>query len=311
MIGTLYAWLMYRSPGRRALFMLASLLVPIVANWLRAFLIVMLGHLSNNRIAAGVDHLIYGWVFFSVVIFALFVTGARWREDPAPQVGPIVGRASACRSQLALGAVGSLCVLAVWPLLANAMLVPVDPRPIVAAAPTAAKGWSETLIEAARWRPRLHQPRAIGHWRYLANGDDVAVHVGWFRAQAPGSELASSLNQVAGEQSGWSQIFRGEIVADLGGVPVVWRDIVVRGESGSYERLWIGYWLGERWTASDMQAKLELTLDRLNRRADTSAWVALATPHEPDMPHRSEGALRGFVAGMGPSLQRALQESMQ
>src|SRR5690349_8739025 len=60
MIGTIYSALAYRSTRRRAMFMAAAILVPIVANWLRAYMIVMLGHLSNNKLAVGVDHIIYG-----------------------------------------------------------------------------------------------------------------------------------------------------------------------------------------------------------------------------------------------------------
>jgi exosortase A len=62
--GTLFAYLTYRSLTRRLVFVAASVVFPIVANWLRAYLIVMLGHLTDNRLAAGVDHLIYGWVLF-------------------------------------------------------------------------------------------------------------------------------------------------------------------------------------------------------------------------------------------------------
>ncbi|MCC6197555.1 MAG: exosortase A, partial [Burkholderiales bacterium] len=51
--GSLYAYLNYRSVRRRAIFVGVSILVPIVANWARAYLIVMLGHLSNNTIAVG------------------------------------------------------------------------------------------------------------------------------------------------------------------------------------------------------------------------------------------------------------------
>jgi len=84
LVGALYAWQMYRSPLRRVAFLLASVVVPIVANWLRAYFIVMLGHFSDNRIAAGVDHLIYGWIFFGIVIAIMFAIGATWREDDTP-----------------------------------------------------------------------------------------------------------------------------------------------------------------------------------------------------------------------------------
>ena len=51
MVGTLFAYLNYRSWKRRLAFMLVALAVPLVANWLRAYIIVMLGHLSGNKIA--------------------------------------------------------------------------------------------------------------------------------------------------------------------------------------------------------------------------------------------------------------------
>jgi len=85
MVGTLFAYLQYRSARRRWAFVGIAILVPIVANWVRAYLIVMMGHLSGNRLAAGVDHLIYGWLFFGVVIGLMFVLGMWWHE-PAQAV---------------------------------------------------------------------------------------------------------------------------------------------------------------------------------------------------------------------------------
>ncbi|MBL0150818.1 MAG: archaeosortase/exosortase family protein [Ideonella sp.] len=84
MVGSLFGYLNYQSNKRRWIFVGLSLLVPVLANWVRAYMIVMLGHLSNNRLATGVDHLVYGWVFFGVVIMGLFTIGARWAEPPVP-----------------------------------------------------------------------------------------------------------------------------------------------------------------------------------------------------------------------------------
>ena len=81
-VGTLYAYLTYTSLKRRLTFILVALIVPIVANWLRAYMIVMLGHLSGNKLAVGVDHLIYGWIFFGIVIAIMFLIAMRW-ADPA------------------------------------------------------------------------------------------------------------------------------------------------------------------------------------------------------------------------------------
>ena len=90
MVGTLYAYLYYRSMTRRIAFVLFSIVVPIVANWARAYMIVMIGHLTENRLAVGVDHLIYGWVFFGVVMLIMFWIGARWREDEPSRQSAVI-----------------------------------------------------------------------------------------------------------------------------------------------------------------------------------------------------------------------------
>ena len=47
---------------------------------MRAYAIVMIAHLSGMKLALGVDHFIYGWVFFGILIFLLMWLGAMWNE---------------------------------------------------------------------------------------------------------------------------------------------------------------------------------------------------------------------------------------
>jgi len=93
-LGVLYAYLQFRTLRYRLGFMALAIVVPIVANWIRAYMIVMLGHLSNMQIATGVDHLIYGWLFFGIVMGLLFWFGSRWRE-PAASAGATTASATA------------------------------------------------------------------------------------------------------------------------------------------------------------------------------------------------------------------------
>ena len=79
-LGALYAYLSFCSLRLRVAFMGIALAVPILANSMRAFIIVMLGHFSGNEIATGVDHLVYGWLFFGIVMFALFSIGGWLRK---------------------------------------------------------------------------------------------------------------------------------------------------------------------------------------------------------------------------------------
>ncbi|MGB9110211.1 MAG: exosortase A, partial [Telluria sp.] len=90
-LGCLYAYLTYRSMARRFLFIGLAMVVPVIANGLRAYMIVMIGHLSGMALATGVDHLIYGWLFFGLVMFVMFWIGSFWREDvPKDDVGAAV-----------------------------------------------------------------------------------------------------------------------------------------------------------------------------------------------------------------------------
>ena len=81
--GVLYAITLFRSPGRRAIFIVISFVVPIVANGIRGLGIVLLGHWLGSAEAGAADHLIYGWVFFSSVILLLALAGIPFRQDEA------------------------------------------------------------------------------------------------------------------------------------------------------------------------------------------------------------------------------------
>jgi exosortase A len=84
--GCLYALLMYRSPLRRTLFILVSVVVPVIANGFRALGIVVLGHVLGSAKAAATDHVLYGWMFFSIVILLLVILGLPFREDGQPRL---------------------------------------------------------------------------------------------------------------------------------------------------------------------------------------------------------------------------------
>lgn len=86
--GVFYALLNYRSPGRRLLFVAASIVVPVFANGVRALGIVVFGAILGSASAAAADHVIYGWVFFSLVMLLLVAGGMPFREDPLDPAAP-------------------------------------------------------------------------------------------------------------------------------------------------------------------------------------------------------------------------------
>src|SRR6185312_14254003 len=106
---------------RRLIFIAVSIVVPVVANGFRALGIVWLGHLMGSAQAAAADHIIYGWIFFSIVILLLVVLGLPFRQDtlPAPSTSRPVPPPPVPLA-LSLRAAGSLALCAViGPLLAG------------------------------------------------------------------------------------------------------------------------------------------------------------------------------------------------
>ncbi len=312
-VGCLYAYLSYRSPLRRATFVALSLAVPLVANWIRAYMIVMLGHLSGNQIAVGADHLLYGWVFFGVVMAILFWVGARWRDDPRSLVP--ASAAAPPRSGSARGGgpvlpvlVGTLALTAIFPVL-NAQLGHASTTPASALGPIAGRnGWSNAAEPLSSWRPDVANASAELVQTFAKDGARVGLFIAFFRDAAPGAKAITSTNQlVRTTNKQWAQVASDEIAAQVGGQP--WRTrtaVVVRNR----ERLavWQWYWVDGRVTTSDLVAKLYEILALVQGHGDPAAWIVLFTPTERGE-EQVRATLQAFVTDMQEPLAAALRHA--
>jgi exosortase A len=77
----LYALLIFRSTTRRLVFIAVAVTVPVIANGFRALGIVWLGHELGSAKAGATDHVLYGYIFFSIVLFILILLGLPFRQD--------------------------------------------------------------------------------------------------------------------------------------------------------------------------------------------------------------------------------------
>ncbi|MFL0356471.1 exosortase A [Erythrobacter sp. GH1-10] len=62
---------------RRLAFLAASIVIPILANGVRAWGTIYIAQSQGVEFAAGFDHIFYGWIFFAIVVVVLL--GAAWR----------------------------------------------------------------------------------------------------------------------------------------------------------------------------------------------------------------------------------------
>ena len=91
-IGVLLAYLNYQKIGKRIAFILFCAVVPVLANGVRAFGIMVIGYISDMKYATGADHLIYGWFFFAFVTVLIFVVGMVGNDKAPVLSAPVEGK---------------------------------------------------------------------------------------------------------------------------------------------------------------------------------------------------------------------------
>jgi len=87
--GNIYAYLSFRTLPKQILFVFISIFIPILANALRVYGIILTAHLTDMEYAAGADHLIYGGVFYAIILFVLILIGERYRDKNVSFTPPI------------------------------------------------------------------------------------------------------------------------------------------------------------------------------------------------------------------------------
>ncbi|MFB0935686.1 MAG: exosortase A [Propionivibrio sp.] len=311
MVGTLFAYLTYSSVKRRLIFVGVSVLVPIVANWLRAYMIVMLGHLSGNKLAVGVDHLIYGWLFFGIVIMIMFWIGVRWREDDESITVQPVRQDPRQNNQGSQGwlkaAIPALILVVVWPLAEWQIERHAKPEVTAIRAIEPGRGWQSLPGDLADWTPRFEKPSAYMNNAYAKNDRKVGLYVAFYRNQGAERKLVTSTNVlVRSNDPFWKRTAGGSRSLGVDGNTINVRTVELSGADASKLVVWQWYWINGRLTASDALAKAYTALNRLVGLGDDSAVIILYT-HKQER-EATEAVLQDFVASHASAIERTLQQ---
>ena len=295
MVGVVYAAISYRSAWRRAAFIAASIVVPLVANWLRAYMIVMIGHLSDNKLAVGVDHIIYGWVFFGVVMGLLFWVGSFWAEPDAPPpargASPAAGTGRAGFGAAPAVPAARFFVVAAVAIVLAAMWRPfsagVAPAPSTvtpALAPIAgAGGWTASSASVSEWAPGYAGEAAKLRQAFERQGALVGMQVSYYRNQAKGRELVTSGNQLVSQGAfRWREVEVQPAPLRFGATPVEARRTVISDARHGRLVAYSLYWVDGTVTSNDFVAKARLAWSRLAGGSGDAALVVFFAPEQGD-----------------------------
>lgn len=316
-LGFLYAYISYHTLWKRIAFIAVSAVVPIIANGLRAYLIVIVGHLSNMELATGVDHLIYGWVFFGLIMLLLFWIGGYWAEKHPPLV--IEGEQSLADSvkpsrQLLVAGAG-LAIVAAANLLFLYMSSPNDLASRSLSVPQTINGWNQ-LKGKGKLRPTHNPTRYRLHTAFGGTGSPVSVFLGYYPNQSQGYEAVAMENAIVGNKRGSQQLKPlppRRLPMAVGGSEVDQHILVLSKGAFETERLlvWNWYRIAGVEHSNRILSKLYEIRSRLLQSRSDGAWIAIGTPLQGENIEAAQRHLDTFVKEVYPTLARSMDNVLK
>jgi exosortase A len=299
-LGVLYAHFMYQSWLKRCAFVALSIALPILANGMRAFMIVMIGHWSDMKLATGIDHIVYGSVFFALVLVFLFWLGRFWREDPTPlaAAGPVPAQANNNgQIGLALACVG---IAAMWPLISIAIEA--------GATPTASLAIAHPPDMLATASPQLVQFTGSDSGlstTYDFDAQQVRLQLALYRQHGEGVRRASS--QCADYGVRWRRQSHGAKQVALGAISLSVQQSILINQDG---RLLVWCWFRQSGidTSSAAYAKALLAGHALLGLREDGARIVLATRIDDQLAPAVE-VLKRFLSSMHQPISQGVDHA--
>jgi exosortase A len=312
-IGTLYAYLTYRSWTRRVLFVMVSAIVPVFANSVRAYGIVMLGHMSGMTVAVGADHLVYGWFFFGLVIFVLFWLGAFFREDHPVHAAIQPGTAAqknnpgASNLMLLVTLFTTLLMVSLAPLLAHTALdsAGYETREAITFPPTNGD-WQTSALTSWRWDP---PSRVAGQQSadYEHDGETLRLYLQYPDRSVDGTDVIGSSARFDRWHSGWNVAMQDKVKVQGPGGELTVDEAQMRGSNVEL-LVWSWYLVGDFSTSNDYRAKVQQALARLGFGEMGVTRIIVAIPMQSSLA-ATRSRLQDFLDENAPRLYQELRRT--
>lgn len=311
-VALLYVYLNYRTRWRQVLFVLIAVVLSILANGLRAYGIVMIGHLSEMRLAVGVDHFIYGWVFFALLMVILFWLGGFLREKDQPDAKRTDEKAArrdngagSSVSKAVIAAVAGFAVLAVFPGWAHYVEArPVDTELASLNLTGIDQGWSRAPVAFTDWEPIYVNPSSTISAQFVRDGAQVGLYVAFYGAQRQGSELINFQNVLVKEKGSWHIVGKTSRKVEISNEQIQVKERRLR--SGVQDLLvWQWYWVNGKHLGSVYRVKLNEAWDKLFTGVRRGAGIVIYTPIQ-DNRSEAERRLRAFASDIAAPVDAAL-----
>lgn len=298
-LGALIAHTCFLSWKRRVLFLVAAIVLPILANGVRAWGTIYIAQSQGIEFAAGFDHIFYGWIFFALVVFILLAAAWRWFDRAPDDLGPDIAAIErspmlAALSNLTMRGGRALAVIlglgmafSLWATLASRVEAQLPDQIALPAVP----GWE--LVDyapTAAWEPRATgaSHRLIG--RYVnAAGQAVDVFVAVYSAQGDGHEASAFGEGALTPGTPWRWLEPGISHAGAQADYLLAYGHVKRLAETSYRN-------GTLTTGSNARLKLATMQNRLLLRSKPTILAILSAEETPE--HDAAKSIAAFRAAL-------------
>ena len=299
--GLLAAHVCFKSWPRRILFVAFCLAVSVLANGVRAWATVFAAQYVGAEKATGFDHIVYGWVFFALVI--ALVLAVAWRHFDRPGDDPMIDGAAIAAAP-GLDRLEGPVLRPAWALLLPALLAAAALLWASAADGLSARlprqiflpevpGWRRVdYVPLVWWQPRASgaQHRLLG--RYAdARGRQVDVFVALYAAQGEGREAGGFGEGAMPPGQGWAWLSPGPAIPNGTADRFLAEGKVTRLAETYYRT-------GTLLTGSNARLKLAGMRDRLLLRERATMMLILSAEDRPGRP--AERAIADFRRAVGP-----------
>jgi len=311
-LGCLYAYLNYSSLSKRVIFIIVSALVPIVANGLRAFMIVMIGHYSDMTLATGVDHLVYGWLFFGVVIAIMFFIGSFWRDPEREH--PVREQSEAMGSQpqgnvRKLYWVGLLVLglLVIWPLKIVSDQSAVHIPTVAQISDPAISGWQLTDELLTGWTPSYVGLDQEYLHTFMQGDRRVQLFVGYYAEQRQDAELINFHNVMVHEDDKtWRIVTSHYLTITIDGVAHSFPSHIITSANQQLQVVYF-YYTNQNFVVGQLKTKWLEAKSRLSGKPTSGSIVAMAVVLDDDQ-KRNDAMLISFAERSAKSIATVIHE---
>jgi exosortase A len=278
-LACLFSYLNYKTWSKRILFTLACLVLAIVANWVRAYTVVLVGHWSDMKYGTGDDHIYFGWVFFGLCMMGIFWMGSKWRElNNGPEELAVVAQKNDSSEKsifkgAAIAIVGIVSLILVFQL--PNLLRPTQSRTDLKQVVSALDGYS--IVS----KSDLSLPGSFAGFRdalFLRSKDGTEIAIYYFAKQTNGAEMIRGENKfVSYEDSTWKIML--EEGAIIGAEPNQFsaRKYNLKSNRETRRDLITFYCIADKCTSSLYLAKGFTALAILLGQGDHSVAVAVSS----------------------------------